>query len=153
MKVARHAKILEIINIKDIETQEELAEELKNIGMDVTQATVSRDIKELKLIKVLSSEGKYKYASISPIEKFLSEKLVNVFSQTVLSVENVENFIVIKTIPGSAQVAAEAIDYLNFEGVAGTIAGDNTIFVLARSKELCILLVQKIKKMISEQET
>jgi transcriptional regulator of arginine metabolism len=70
MKVARHAKILEIINIKDIETQEELAEELKNIGMDVTQATVSRDIKELKLIKVLSSEGKYKYASISPIEKF-----------------------------------------------------------------------------------
>lgn len=153
MKVARHAKILEIINIKDIETQEELAEELKNIGMDVTQATVSRDIKELKLIKVLSSEGKYKYASISPIEKFLSEKLVNVFSQTVLSVENVENFIVIKTIPGSAQVAAEAIDSLNFEGVAGTIAGDNTIFVLARSKELCIILVQRIKKMISDQET
>ncbi|MFL0246687.1 arginine repressor [Candidatus Clostridium stratigraminis] len=153
MKVARHAKILEIINIKDIETQEELAEELKNIGMDVTQATVSRDIKELKLIKVLSSEGKYKYASISPIEKFLSEKLVNVFSQTVLSVENVENFIVIKTIPGSAQVAAEAIDSLSFEGVAGTIAGDNTIFVLARSKELCILLVQKIKKMISDQES
>lgn len=152
MKVARHAKILEIINSKDIETQEELAEELKNIGMDVTQATVSRDIKELKLIKVLSSEGKYKYASIAPIEKFMSDKLVNVFSQTVLSVENVENVIVIKTIPGSAQVAAEAIDSLRFDGVAGTIAGDNTIFVLARNSELCVLLVHKIKKMISDQE-
>lgn len=153
MKVARHAKILEIINTKDIETQEELADELKNLGMDVTQATVSRDIKELKLIKVLSNTGKYKYASISPIEKFLSDKLVNVFSQTVLSVENVDKFIVVKTISGSASVAAEAIDSLNFDGIVGTIAGDNTIFILVRTLQQANELVQRIKKMISEQES
>jgi transcriptional regulator of arginine metabolism len=152
MKIARHAKILEIINSKDIETQEELAEELKNMGMDVTQATVSRDIKELKLIKVLANTGRYKYASISPVEKFLSDKLVNVFSQTVLSVENIDKFIVIKTISGSASVAAEAIDSLNFEGIAGTIAGDNTIFILVRNLQQAVQLVQRIKKMISEQE-
>lgn len=152
MKVARHAKILEIINSKDIETQEELAEELKNSGMDVTQATVSRDIKELKLIKVLANNGKYKYASISPVEKYLSDKLVSVFSQTVLSVENIDKFIVVKTISGSAAIAAEAVDSLNFEGIAGTIAGDNTIFILVRTNEQAQLLVQKIKKMIAEQE-
>lgn len=152
MKIARHAKILEIINTKDIETQEELAEELKNIGMDVTQATVSRDIKELKLIKVLSAGGKYKYASISPVEKFLSDKLVNVFSQTVISVESIDKFIVVKTISGSASAAAEAIDSLNFDGIAGTIAGDNTIFILVRTNLQANQLVQKIKKMINEQE-
>lgn len=152
MKISRHSKILEIINTKDIETQEELAEELKNIGMDVTQATVSRDIKELKLIKVLSNNGKYKYAAISPIEKIISNKLVNVFSQTVLSVENIDKFIVVKTISGSASVAAEAIDSLNFHGIAGTIAGDNTIFILVRTIEQANQLVQKIKKMINEQE-
>jgi transcriptional regulator of arginine metabolism len=152
MKVGRHAKILEIINSKDIETQEELADELKNAGIDVTQATVSRDIKELKLIKVLSNIGKYKYASISPMEKFISDKLVNVFNQTVLSVENIDKFIIVKTISGSASVAAEALDSLNFEGIAGTIAGDNTIFILVRTNEQAYVLVQKIKKMISEQE-
>jgi transcriptional regulator of arginine metabolism len=152
MKVARHAKILEIINSKDIETQEELAEELKNSGMDVTQATVSRDIKELKLIKVLANNGKYKYASISPVEKYLSDKLVSVFSQTVLSVENIDKFIVVKTISGSAAIAAEAVDSLNFDGIAGTIAGDNTIFILVRTNEQAQMLVQKIKKMIAEQE-
>jgi transcriptional regulator of arginine metabolism len=152
MKVARHAKILEIVNSKDIETQEELAEELKNSGMDVTQATVSRDIKELKLIKVLSNAGTYKYASIAPVEKFLSDKLVNVFSQTVLSVENIDKFIVIKTISGSAAIAAEAIDSLHFDGIAGTIAGDNTIFILVRTTQQAGQLIQKINKMISEQE-
>jgi transcriptional regulator of arginine metabolism len=152
MKVARHARILEIINTKDIETQEELAEELKNMGMDVTQATVSRDIKELKLIKVLSNSGRYTYASIAPVEKFLSDKLVNVFSQTVLSVENIDKFIVIKTIAGSASVAAEAIDSLHFEGIAGTIAGDNTIFILVRNLQQANQLVHRIKKMISDQE-
>lgn len=150
MKVSRHSKILEIINLKDIETQEELAEELKKNGFDVTQATVSRDIKELKLIKVLSDKGTYKYAAISSNEKFLSNKLINIFSQTVLQVENVENFIVVKTISGSAPAAAEALDSLSFEGVAGTIAGDNTIFLLIRNKQKAEEVVQQIKKMINE---
>ncbi|MDP4179190.1 MAG: arginine repressor [Bacillota bacterium] len=151
MKVARQGKILEIINLKDIETQEELAEELKNGGMDVTQATVSRDIKELKLIKVLTPSGKYKYASILPVEKFLSEKLVTIFAQTILSVENIENFIVIKTMTGSANAACEAIDSLNFDGIAGTIAGDNTIFIIVRTVEKAQELVQKIKKMLNNE--
>lgn len=150
MKVTRHAKILEIINSKDIETQEELAEELKKGGMDVTQATVSRDIKELKLIKVLSDSGKYKYATISHTESFLSNKLVNIFTQTVLRVENISSFVVVKTISGSAAAAAEAVDSLNFEGIAGTIAGDNTIFVLARSEEMAQDITQKMKKMLNK---
>ncbi|MBP1743604.1 MAG: arginine repressor, ArgR [Firmicutes bacterium] len=150
MKIARHAKILEIINAKDIETQEELAEELKKSGMNVTQATVSRDIKELKLIKVLSESGKYKYATITHTESFMSNKLVNIFTQTVIHVETVENFVVVRTISGSASAAAEAIDSLNFDGIAGTLAGDNTIFVLARTPEKAQTISHKMKKMISE---
>jgi len=149
MKVTRHAKILEIINSKDIETQEELADELRKSGMNITQATVSRDIKELKLIKVLSESGKYKYATIIHTENFLSNKLVNIFSQTVIGVENVDKFVIIKTISGSASAAAEAIDSLNFDGIAGTIAGDNTIFVLARDNEKAQTITRKMKKMIS----
>lgn len=150
MKIARHAKILEIINSNDIETQEELAEELKKNGMNVTQATVSRDIKELKLIKVLAESGKYKYATITHTESFMSNKLVNIFTQTVINVETVENFVVVRTISGSASAAAEAIDSLNFDGIAGTLAGDNTIFVLARTPEKAQAISQKMKKMISE---
>lgn len=149
MKVTRHAKILEIINSKDVETQEELADELKKSGMNITQATVSRDIKELKLIKVLSESGKYKYATIMHTENFLSNKLVNIFSQTVIGVENVDKFVILKTISGSASAAAEAIDSLNFDGIAGTIAGDNTIFVLARDNEKAQIITRKMKKMIS----
>lgn len=150
MKVNRHAKILEIINSKAIETQEELAEELKNSGMDVTQATVSRDIKELKLTKVLNDDGKYKYAAIAQKDNFMSNKFISLFSQTVTHVDNVDNFIVIKTLSGSAPAAAEAIDSLNFEGIVGTLAGDNTIFVLARNREKVIEITQRMKKMLNE---
>jgi transcriptional regulator of arginine metabolism len=149
MKVIRHSKILEIIKSKDVETQEELAEELKKIGMDVTQATVSRDIKELKLIKVMSSSGKYKYAPILQAENFLSNKLVSIFAQTVLYTENVGNIVVVKTITGSANAACEAIDSLNFEGIVGTIAGDNTIFILVRTPENAQNLNQEIKKTLN----
>ena len=151
MKIQRHAKILEIINTKDIDTQEELAEELKKRGMDVTQATVSRDIKELKLIKVLSEKGTYKYATISQNEGLLSNKLVNVFSNTVINVENVQNFVVVKTLSGSGSAAAEAIDSMSFEGIAGTIAGDNTIFILTMNEEKAQEIVKKLKKLLSSK--
>lgn len=151
MKIQRHSKILEIINAKDIETQEELAEELRKSGMEVTQATVSRDIKELKLIKVLSEKGNYKYATISNGDSFLSNKLVNIFSNTVLSVKNVQNFVVVKTISGSGSAAAEAIDSLKFDGIAGTIAGDNTIFILSVNEEKAYELVKKLKKMLTDK--
>ncbi|MEG2338849.1 MAG: arginine repressor, partial [Clostridium sp.] len=135
MKIARHAKILELITQNDIETQEELVDALRCQGMDVTQATVSRDVKELKLIKVLSAQGRYKYASITQSENVLSEKLVNIFTQTVINVDYVGNAILLKTLSGSGSAAAEAIDTLSFDGIVGTIAGDNTILVLARTEE------------------
>jgi len=149
MKIARHSKIIEIIQTKEVETQEQLAEELRSKGFDITQATVSRDIKELKLIKVMNSHGTHKYATIAPEDIFLSNKLVNIFCQTVLYVDHVDNFIVLKTISGSAPAAAEALDSLKFTGIVGTIAGDNTVFILARKEEDTKEIVQKIKKMIN----
>lgn len=150
MKITRHARILEIIGQKDIETQEELVDELKKLGMDVTQATVSRDIKELKLIKVLSNNGKYKYAVINHGENILSEKLVGIFAQTVIHIDYVGNIIVLRTIAGSAPAAAEAIDSLGWEGIVGSIAGNNNIFVLTRSDEKAQELVVKFKKLLNE---
>lgn len=147
MKIERHSRILEIINSYEIETQEELALELEKIGMDVTQATVSRDIKELKLIKVLSESGKYKYATIANTSAVVSDKLINIFSQTVIQIDYVQNFVVIKTLSGSASAAAEAIDSLNFDGVVGSIAGNNNIFIMTRSEDKASNLVNKLKKM------
>ena len=148
MKVNRHSKILELINSKDIETQEELAEELKALGFDVTQATVSRDIKKLKLTKILTPGGSYKYASIASEENDISQKLANILTSSTLSVESVDNMVVVKTISGSAAAAAEAIDSLKFRGIAGSIAGDNTIFILTRSLDYAEEIVLKIKKLI-----
>ncbi|AAO36119.1 arginine repressor [Clostridium tetani] len=151
MKVTRHEKILELIERKDIETQEELAEELRKSGIEITQATVSRDIKELKLIKVLGEQGKYKYAAIVKNENDLSDKLANIFSHSVVSVENINNFVVVKTLSGSGNAAAEAIDSLNFKEIAGTIAGDNTIFIMARTSEQAFEIVKKMKRVIRER--
>lgn len=150
MKVIRQGRILEIINSKEIETQEELAEELRKSGIEITQATVSRDIKELKLIKISGSDGKYKYASSSPKENFLSNKLINIFSQTVVNIDRVKNIVVVRAITGAASAAAEAIDCLNLEENVGTIAGDNTIFILTRTDEKANDLYNKLKKMMNE---
>ena len=150
MKVTRQARILELINSKEIETQEELAEELRKSGIEVTQATVSRDIKELKLIKVLSGKDKYKYASVSPNENFLSNKLIHIFSETVVNIDCVQNIVLVRAITGAAPAAAEAIDSLNLEECVGTIAGDNTIFILTRTPEKANDLYYKLKKMMNE---
>jgi len=150
MKTERHARILEIINSMDIETQEELAKQLKFKGIDVKQSTLSRDIKELRLTKVLSDNKKYKYASIAHKNNVKSDKLIKIFSQTVVNVEKINNFIVIKTISGSASAAAEVLDSLNLEGMAGCIAGDNTIFVLMRNDEQAQIMVSKIIKLMND---
>lgn len=107
---------------------------------------MSRDIKELKLIKVLSENGRYKYATIAKSDGLLANKLVNVFSNTVISVENVQNFVVVKTLSGSGSAAAESIDSMNFDGIAGTIAGDNTIFILTINENKAEEIVKKLKK-------
>ncbi|SHJ48802.1 arginine repressor [Paramaledivibacter caminithermalis] len=130
MKYSRHAKILEIIENHEIETQEELAEYLKKNGFNVTQATVSRDIKELRLIKVLTKNGKYKYAAIKQQDNVVSDRLIKIFRDSVLGIDHSGNIIVLKTLSGAANAAAEAIDVLDLKGVTGTMAGDNTIFVL-----------------------
>ena len=148
MKSKRHNKILEIINGKDIETQEELAEELKMAGFDVTQATVSRDIKILKLIKMQSASGKYRYVAPSKEQKDINDKLASILSNAAVSVENVDKFVVVKTLTGSANAVAEAIDTLFDTDVAGTIAGDNTIFILVRNIEKAEELVTRVRKMI-----
>ena len=135
MKSARHNLILEIIELKDIETQEELAEELKNHGVKVTQATVSRDIKELRLLKVLSEHGGYKYATVERAEKGMNDRFIRILAESVVSMECVNNMMVIKTLSASAAAAAEAIDSMKWSEVLGTIAGDNTILIIGRSQE------------------
>ena len=148
MKSKRHDKILELISSREIETQEELAEELRKAGFEVTQATVSRDIKLLKLIKMQGISGKYKYVASASEEKDIKDKLLSILENAVVSVEKVDKFIVIRTLTGSASAAAEAMDNLFSTEVAGTIAGDNTIFVLARTEEKAEELITKVRKII-----
>ncbi len=132
MKSIRHAAILEMIEHQDVETQEDLAELLKQRGILVTQATVSRDIKELHLLKVLADNGGYKYATLDKAEKGMNERLIRIFAESVVSIAGAGNIIVIKTLTGSANAAAEAVDSLRLSSVVGTLAGDNTIFVVVR---------------------
>lgn len=135
MKTMRHAMILEIIESKKVETQEELAEELGKRGIAVTQATVSRDIKELRLLKVLSDDGSYRYATAERAEKGMGDRFIRIFSESLLSVASAGNLIVIKTLSAAASSAAEAIDSLKWPEIIGTIAGDNTILVIVKNIE------------------
>jgi len=148
MKISRHAKILEIIEKHEIDTQEELADKLKKSGFNVTQATVSRDIKELRLIKVLTESGNYKYAALREHDTMLSDRLVKVFSESVLSLDCAGNIVVLKTFSGAAGAACEAIDAFDIGDIVGTIAGDDTIFVLIRSAENSEQVLEKFKKLM-----
>ncbi|GAA0767288.1 arginine repressor [Clostridium subterminale] len=148
MKENRHSVILEIIKNEDIETQDDLADRLRARNIKVTQATVSRDIKELNLIKTLSHTGRYKYAQVNTNNNSTISALSYIFSNTAISVEKVDKILVVKTITASAQVAAEAIDSFKLEGIAGTIAGDNTIFILVRTDEKADELKLEIEKLI-----
>ncbi len=135
MKSSRQIAILDIIAGKGVETQEDLAAELRGRGFQVTQATVSRDIKELRLVKALSPDGTYRYATADKTESGLNERLIRMFSETVLSMSSAYNQIIIKTISASANIAAETIDSLQWPEILGTIAGDNTILMIVRSVE------------------
>lgn len=148
MKTKRHAMIIKIITSRDVETQEELARLLGEQGFQVTQATVSRDIKELRLIKVLTPEGNYKYATVEKAESDLQERFIRLFSICVVSITNAGNLIVIKTIAGSASVAGEAIDSLKWPEIAGSIAGDNTIFVAVREGKNITEIIKRFQKMM-----
>lgn len=148
MKASRQLTILEIIREKDIETQEELADELRIRGFKVTQATVSRDIKELRLLKVLSSTGAYKYATADKAENGLNERFIRMFSESVLGMTHAYNQIIIKTLSGSANMAAETIDSLNWPEIMGTLAGDNTILMLTRSEADVAPVLERLNAML-----
>ena len=149
MKSARHNLILEIIESKDIETQEELAEELKNRGVRVTQATVSRDIKALRLLKVLSERGGYKYATVERAEKGMNDRFARILAESIVNMEAVNNLIVVNTLSASAGAAGEAIDSMKWSEVMGTIAGDNTLLIITRSTEAAEALVAKFNALLN----
>lgn len=147
MKYSRHAKILEIIDKEVIETQEELAERLKSMGVEVTQATISRDIKELRLVKVMTEDGRYRYAPLAKSENVVTDRLLKVFSESYVSSDYANNIVVVKTLPGMAQAAASAIDSLKWNEIVGTIAGDDTIMIVCRAEKIAEDLVNKFNKM------
>ena len=145
MKTVRQMAILDIIAKQDVETQEELAEALRDRGIQVTQATVSRDIKELRLLKVLTPSGSYKYATADKAENGLSERFIRMLAESLLSVAASNNLIVVKTLSGSANVAAEALDSLHWPEILGTLAGDNTILLIIRTEAEAPEVVRRIQ--------
>ncbi len=146
MKNKRHKCILSIINSNIVQTQEELVEGLKQAGFDCTQGTISRDIRELRLVKVLDESGVYKYAQPKEGGSYL-ERLKEVFAQSVLSVVPAGNLIIVKTIPAGAVGAASAIDVLDFPDVLGCIAGDDTIFVAVTDSEQAKEMAKTLNEM------
>lgn len=147
MKNARQLKILEIIDAYPIETQEELAEKLFESGFKATQATISRDIKELKLIKTSGPNGRQIYASYPLAHTAYNERVHNVFKQTVISIDRASFLVVIHTLPAMAQGAALAIDSLEWPEIAGTIAGDDTIFVALYDEANAPDIISRFRKL------
>lgn len=149
-KAQRHNKIKELIQKHDIDTQNALADALNENGFNVTQATVSRDIKELGLVKVLDDNGGYKYAlPVKTAETLnISTKIINVFCESVISIDYSQNIVVVKTLSGSANAAGSLIDKLNIPEILGCIAGDDTIFIVVSSSEVAPSVVEKLKKIV-----
>ena len=150
MKKIRHRKIIEIIEKYDVETQEELANYLKVSGFVVTQATVSRDIRELKLSKVPSGSGKQKYVVIKQEESVMGDKYNRVLKEGFTSMDMAQNILVIKTVSGMAMAVAAAIDAMKFHEIVGTIAGDDTIMMAVRTVGETQILMDKIHGIIEE---
>ena len=147
MKSSRQDEILRIIREKDVETQEELASELRETGYKVTQATVSRDIREMRLIKVAANGVGFKYARPERRETAVSDRLTRILNDSLVNVDFSGNMIVVKTLSGSANVAAEALDNLGWDEILGTIAGDNTIFIVAKNEADTMEITNRIRKL------
>ncbi len=150
MKAKRHAKILEFIQQNEIETQDEILEKLKRCGFEVTQATISRDIKELRLVKTLSSTGKYRYTNVKSDTGDLSAKFYTLFVNSITNVDYAGNTVVLRCYAGMAQAVCAALDAMQWEGLVGTLAGDDTIFVLLRTESYAVKMVQNLKKMFPQ---
>lgn len=148
LRSARHAKILEIISHNEIETQEELCAQLEQQNIVVTQATISRDIRDLHLFKVAGIEKKYRYSYINDGEGEVSPKMRNLFRDCVLSVTAAQNLVVVKTLTGNGGNAGAVVDKLNYEEVVGSVAGDDTLLVVCRDNEGASAFVEKITEFI-----
>lgn len=148
MRYSRQNKIIEIINNHEVDTQEKLAAMLREQGFEVTQATISRDIKELQLVKILSSSGKYKYAVSNSRDLPVSDRFVKIFRQTVTSVDYSGNIIIVKTLSGCANAAGEAIDTSNMPHIKGSLAGDNTLLLIADDPENVPEIIEEFNNML-----
>ncbi len=147
MKSSRHSKILEIINEYPIETQDELLSRLKIEGYKVTQATISRDIKDLRLVKTLGSDGKYRYTEAQASSSEIRSNFDQLFLSSVVSMDLAQNIVVIKTLSGMANAVCAALDSTGNSAIVGTIAGDDTIFVACRTDEHARSLVSTLKQL------
>ena len=149
MKTQRQAKIVEIISTKDIETQEQLLQALQEAGYYSTQATISRDIKELRIVKELTGFGTYRYTTSSKDgSQTFSTRLNTIFRECITGFDYAQNMVVIKTMPGLASAAASAIDGMNMSVVLGTLAGDDTVLLILRTNEAASQLCSEIHHML-----
>ena len=148
MKQNRHERIIEIISAYDIETQDELLEKLKRDGFEVTQATISRDIKQLQLVKVAGQDGHYKYAVSQHSGTKNALKFKTILKETIVKVDYAQNIVVLKTYSGMAQAAAAAIDALQMQDIVGSVAGDDTILIVMRSTEIAGDFTEKYKELL-----
>ena len=150
MKLKRHTKILELIHEYDIETQEELAQRLEEAGFKVTQATVSRDIRELCLTKVANKKGRSIYSVLQGQNPNLSEKYSRVLRDAFVSMDTAHNILVIKTVPGMAMGVAAALDELKFSEIIGSIAGDDTVMSVIKTADQSLLIMEKLRKILEK---
>ena len=150
LKSKRQAKIMEIISNRNVETQEQLLSELQNAGFRSTQATISRDIKELRIVKELTSFGTYRYTAVTDeLTGTFSGKLNTIFRECITNFDYAQNMIVIHTLPGLASAAASAIDAMNMSVVLGTIAGDDTVFIVMRDANAAATFCGEIKNLLN----
>ena len=150
MKNKRHQRIMELIEQFDIETQEELVGKLLEDGFNITQATVSRDIRELKITKVSNGKGRQKYVVLNNDTEHLADKYIRIIRDGLTGMDTAQNILVIKTVSGMAGAAAEALDVIGFHEMVGCIAGDNTIMCAMRTVDDTIIFMDKLKKIIGD---
>lgn len=151
MKLARHEKIIELIKEYDIDTQEELAARLNEAGFKVTQATVSRDIRALKMTKVAGKDGKSRYAILQDTQPGLGDQYTRVLNDAVVSIEVGQNLVAIKTVTGMAMGVATALDALKWPEILGCIAGDDTIMCACKSSELAEGVMEKLGSILNRR--
>lgn len=152
MRLSRQNKILEIIRTNEVETQDQLLNLLREAGYSVTQATVSRDIRELQLVKRQGKDGKYRYFAGNYDDRPISDRFIKIFRETTLSYSCAQNLIVVKTLPGCAGAAGEAIDTLSLEHLVGSVSGDNTLLIVVDSNENVPYITSELDRVLESKE-